>query len=412
MSGAKWWAASLLPGVMVLDGLDLLLASLSAPVLAREWHLTKSALTPLLAAALIGMTVGSLVGSWAGDRIGRRPVIVASVLLFALGTIACGFAGGAWQFAVLRFVSGLGFGAATPCVAAMMSESIPQRHVGRALGVMSIGIPVGGALSALVMSWVLPLYGWRLGFFGAGGLCLAFALLLFRRLPESPAFIGTSPGRPASGDPPAGQENRFRLLFASRNRRINAGLYLATFASALAIYASGSWLTIILTELKLPLATAIRGSAVTGLAAIIGSLTAGWTVARLGSRATLLLAVALGFTAAVTLAVASGTLHGNELEIAMFVNLFLFGLFAGGIQPSFYLVAARAYPAQIRSTGLGMNAAIARAGTVLSSFVGSAALAWSGASGFYAGIAVLVGCTGLAVLLIDRHTPGIRDRGT
>ena len=417
MTSAAWWVAALLTGVMVLDGLDLLLASLSAPVLAREWSLTKSALAPLLAAALIGMTVGSLVGSWAADRIGRRPVVVASVLLFGVGAIACGFAGSAWLFGVLRFASGVGFGAATPCVAAMMSESIPQRRVGRALGVMSIGIPVGGALCALVTSWVLPRFGWRPCFLGAGGLCLAFALLLFRRLPESPSFIEMSLGRSMSGAPgdrPARQENRFRLLFASSNRRVNAGLYLASFASALAIYASGSWLTIILTELKLPLAIAIRGTAVTSLAAIIGSLTAGWMVARLGSRAMLLLAVTLGFTAALTLAAASGTLQGDELKIVMFAGLCLFGLFTGGIQPSLYLVAARAYPAQIRSTGLGMNAVVARAGTILSSFAGSALLALSGASGFYVGIAVLVACAALAILLIDRHTPGVRvrERGT
>ncbi|TPG16759.1 MFS transporter [Sphingomonas koreensis] len=411
--GAVVPLVALLTGVTVLEGLDLTLASLAAPALATEWQLSKSGLTPLLAAALVGMTIGALVGSWVADRIGRRPVIIASVVVFAAGTIACGFAYRPMVFAALRLASGLGFGAATPSIAALMSEWVPRRQLGKALGVMTIGIPVGGSIGALATSWLLPHLGWRFCFVGAGTVCMVFVVLLLRRLPESPVFstgrmVEKATGHPGivSGRPE--KVGRLGLLFAAGLRRFNVGLYLAVFASALAIYASGGWVTVNLTEMGLPLGLALRASAVTGMAAVVGALGAGWAVARLGSRATMMLAVLLGLAAASMLALAPGRLTRSNLEIVVVVGLALFGLFTGGIQPSIYLVAARAYPAEIRSLGLGASSIMGRAGAVLSTFLGSALLALDGLGGFYTGIAVLVVCTGAGVILIDRHLPGSR----
>ena len=405
--------AGLLTGVTVLEGLDLTLASLAAPVLATEWQLTKSGLAPLLAAALVGMAVGALVGSWVADRVGRRPVIIASLAIFAAGTIACGFADRPIIFAVLRLASGFGFGAATPSVAALMSESIPRRQLGRALGVMTIGIPVGGAVGALSTSWLLPRLGWRFCFAAAGVICMVYAVLLVRRLPESPVFstvriLEKATGRPGFERPQRPEQGKFRALFAEGFWRFNLGLYLTVFASALAIYASSGWVTVNLTELGLPLALALRASAVTGLSAVVGSLGAGWVVARLGSRTTMLFAVSSGLLAAVMLALTPGRLAGSHLQIVVVVSLALFGLFTGGIQPSIYLVAARAYPAHIRSLGLGVSSIMGRAGAVLSTFLGGAMLALDGLTGFYGCVAILIIFTGIGVVLINRH---VSDEG-
>ncbi len=76
----------------VLDGLDIQIVAFVLPSLVREWHLAGSQLTWLIAAGLVGMGVGAGVGGAVGDRRGRKPVLLASVAMFAVFTLAATFA--------------------------------------------------------------------------------------------------------------------------------------------------------------------------------------------------------------------------------------------------------------------------------------------------------------------------------
>ena len=415
--------AGLLTLVMIFDGIDLQFAAFSAPLLMKLWHLTKPGFAPLLAAAMIGMAFGSVIGSWAGDRFGRRPVIVFSVGFFGLLTVICGRIESPTLFVVCRFLSGLGFGAAFPVAATLMSEWMPRRAAGRAISVMTIGIPLGGLVGALAASWLLPHFGWRDCFTGIGAACLVLSAVLLWRLPESVGFLmlrrrvreadalvarAFSAVRPLA---PTGQIAEpaaagSAALFDRANRRLNVGLWLAVLANSFATYAIGGWLTVILVDLHLPLAVALRGPATVGLCAIVGALAVGSIVLRFGSRSTMFTLAAFAVLSALVacVAVTSTSPFGGMFSI-LFACLGVGGFCAGGLQPAYYVLATGAYDTRTRSRGVGVAAMMGRIGAIFSSFVGAAVLAVGHASGFFFLIAGLGAVAAIGIAIINRHIP-------
>src|SRR4051812_30652840 len=87
----------------VLDGLDIQLVAFVLPSLVREWNLAGSQLTWLIAAGLVGMGIGAGIGGALGDRFGRKPVLLGSVAIFAIFTLAAMFAADVTQLTLLRF---------------------------------------------------------------------------------------------------------------------------------------------------------------------------------------------------------------------------------------------------------------------------------------------------------------------
>ena len=414
--------ATLLTSVMILEGLDLQLASFSAPVLMAEWHLSKPQLAPLLAAAMIGMAVGSLIGSWAGDRVGRKATLVGSVAFFGLMTAACETAFDPRYFIAYRFLSGLGFGAAFPVATAMMSEWMPNRAAGKAISIMTIGIPVGTMVGAFATSLMLPQLGWKYCFAAAGSLCLLFSAFLFWLLPESPSYLMLNDRRSeatallikawkrpiapellsAASDP---KVQNARGLFGRRNSRVNIGLWLAVLANSCATYVNTNWLTVVLVGFGLPLATALRGPLTISFSAIAGALLVGSLLNRLGSRRTMLLFTGLAAASALAMSAAAYAWpQGRPLYTALFIGLAVTGFCTGGLQPAFYVLAARVYDTGIRARGIGIAALVGRVGAILSSFLGGAVLAMAHESGYFAMIGTLVAISIVGILIVDRHT--------
>jgi AAHS family 4-hydroxybenzoate transporter-like MFS transporter len=117
---------------LVIDGLDLQLLSFAAPPILAEWGISEAAFGPAMAAALVGMAIGNGAGGWPADRYGRRPVLIASVLIFGLGTFATAISPDLPVLIALRTLCGLGFGAAVPGVVLLVVEWLPRRLHGPA----------------------------------------------------------------------------------------------------------------------------------------------------------------------------------------------------------------------------------------------------------------------------------------
>ena len=421
----QWAVAAMLVGVMMLDGLDLQIAAFSATRLMSEWHLSKLQFSPLLAAAMIGMAVGSLLGSWAGDRYGRRPSLVASVAFFGAMTVICAGAISPRTFILCRFLGGLGLGAAFPIATTLMNEWMPPRTAGKAISIMTLGIPAGIVLGALAASRFLPQFGWHACFAGAGVLCLLFSLFLLWKLPESPGYLLLKNRQQeayaqlsrAWKRPVETRRDVFRLepkqesgrgLLRRANARVNLGLWLGVLSASFGTYSIGSWVTVILVGLRLPLATALHGPLTFSLSAILGALVVGWVLLRLGSRLTMLLLALLILAGAVTMSAAAYALpHDGHLFTVLFIGLAIEGFGYGALQAALYVLAAAAYDTAVRARGVGVAALMGRLGVILSSFVGGAVLTLGHASGFFALIAVLAAVTAGGMLIVDRHIPRV-----
>ena len=177
--------------IAVLDGYDLACMSFVVPVLGKEWGIDKAALGVLLASGLVGMAVGSLGLSPFADKVGRKPMILCSLAVLTLGSLACGLSDTKTQLLLSRAFTGIGIGALVPLMGTINAEFANARNRSFAVACTAIGLPLGGAIGGLVSAAVLAGHDWHWVFLiGAiAGAVMILVAAVF--LPESPAFLIT-----------------------------------------------------------------------------------------------------------------------------------------------------------------------------------------------------------------------------
>jgi putative sialic acid transporter len=170
----------------MLDSFDVMLYALVLAVMMHDLHISAPTAGWLGSIALLSGAAGGIVFGVIADRFGRTRALMASVLIYSVATAACGFAQSIWQLAIFRIILGFGMGGEWASGAALVSETWPDRHRGKALGLMQSAWAIGYAAAAIVTWLVLPRGGWRAVFFV--GILPALLILWVRRRVEEPAI--------------------------------------------------------------------------------------------------------------------------------------------------------------------------------------------------------------------------------
>ena len=194
-----------------LDAFDVMLFSLTLASIIPELGLTKAQAGALGSITLLGGAAGGLIFGHIADRYGRTRAMIASMLLYSVFTAACGLSQTLWQFAIFRALLGLGMGGEWASGAALVSETWPAKHRGRALGFMQSAWAIGFAAAALVVGFVLPRWGWRVVFFV--GIIPAFFTLWVRRNVQEPELWKANRRAVASATPSTPPARRFSDIF-------------------------------------------------------------------------------------------------------------------------------------------------------------------------------------------------------
>jgi MFS family permease len=172
----------------MLDAMDVLLYSFVLNDIRREFALSDRTSGLLIALPLASSAVGGALFGWLADRIGRTRALTASIAVYSLATAACGVAQSVEQLALFRIVLGLGMGGEWATGAALVAETWPAAHRGKALGLMQSAWAIGYAAAAAVNALVLPVWGWR-GVFLAGVAPAIVTLWIRRSVEESPVWL-------------------------------------------------------------------------------------------------------------------------------------------------------------------------------------------------------------------------------
>ncbi|MGC2639088.1 MAG: MFS transporter [Acidobacteriaceae bacterium] len=171
----------------MLDSMDVMLYALLLGPVQQEMHLSASVSGAMMSATLVSAAAGGILFGWFADRAGRVRALTGSVLIYSIATALCGFTHTAVQLMLCRVVLGLGMGGEWASGAALVAETWPARHRGKALALVQSSWAVGFALGAALVAVILPRFGWRAVFF-AGVAPALIALWVQRSLHEPDAW--------------------------------------------------------------------------------------------------------------------------------------------------------------------------------------------------------------------------------
>ena len=173
---------------MFFDGYDLYVAG---GVLASTLQ-TKFSTLPqnlqFLSMTFVGMTVGSLVTGFVGDRMGRRFTYQFNLLIFGLASLAAAFAQDMSQLIVCRLIQGLGLGAEIVVGYSTLTEFVAPATRGRWLSFMAFLTVCGFPATAILGYLIIPTWGWR-PMFVIAGIGSLIVWYLRKNLPESPRWL-------------------------------------------------------------------------------------------------------------------------------------------------------------------------------------------------------------------------------
>ena len=380
----QWLIFLMCFAIVLFDGFDTAAIGFIAPSLMSEWHIDKPSLAPVLSAALLGLAFGAVLAGPVSDRLGRRVPLIASVLIFGLACFGSAYATNLTQFTALRFITGIGLGAALPNAVTMMSEYSQDRWRATVTNLMSCGFPLGASFGGFLAAWLIPHFGWRGVLVVGGGAPLLLSIVLLTTFPESVRYmvarrhpverIRATLARIAasaadaksftmSEEAPAVSGKGGIQVVLSREYIVGSlMLWLAFFMGLVIIYGSINWLTVLLKDAGLPPQRATLVSALFPLGGV-GAVFCGMLMDRFNP--TRVIAVCYALTAISIYCV--GQAVGNLGLLVLIV--FVAGVLVNTAQSSMPALAAGFYPTQGRGTGVGWMFGIGRLGGIAGSFL-------------------------------------------
>lgn len=381
-----WLVMGLCALLLIFDGYDLFIYGVVLPVIMEEWGLTPLEAGALGSYALFGMMFGALVFGTLADHIGRKKGIIICFLLFSVATVLNGFASSPSEFAVYRFLAGLGCGGLMPNVVALMNEYSPKKLRSTLVALMFSGYSLGGMCAAGLGIYVLPTFGWQAMFFAAVVPLILLPLVIWY-LPESVGFLirkgrtdearamlsRVQPELALAADAQlqmqdtSGQKTSVLDLFRGGRLMGTLSIWVAFFCCLLMVYALGSWLPKLMANAGYSLGSSLSFLLALNFGGMFGAILGGW----LGDRFDLGKVVVAFFL----VSVASISLLGFKTPTPVLYTLItIAGATVIGTQILLYAAAAQFYGLSIRSTGLGWASGIGRNGAIVGPLLGGALL--------------------------------------
>ena len=370
--------------IVLLDGLDTAAIGYIAPSLLKEWGLTKAALAPVLSAALFGLAAGALLSGPIADRIGRKMMLIASVTIFGIGCLCSAFSPDLMTLTILRFITGIGLGAAMPNAVTMISEFSPDQRRSVITNAMFTGFPLGAACGGFLAAWIIPQFGWRTVLLVGGITPLVLLIGLIFFMPESIRFMVSRQAnatkilsvlRKISSDvidagsfymtevkKNVNNKSSLGVVLSKQYRLGSLMLWISYFMGLVIFYALINWMPILFKDAGLAPRNATLISALFPLGGV-GAIVFGLLMDRFNANKV----IAIGYLLTALSVCAIGQMAGNVFGLVVVV--FLAGAIMNTSQSSLPALAAAYYPTMGRATGVSWMLGIGRFGGIAGSYL-------------------------------------------
>lgn len=386
VSRAQWATVVLCFLVVLADGFDTAAIGYIAPSLTELWSISKADLSPVLSASLFGVAIGALLAGPIGDRAGRKSVVIGAAVFFGITTLATAFVNTLTTLTILRFITGIGLGAAIPNCVTLVAEYAPRRYRSLLVNATYCGFPVGAAVGGFASIWLIPNFGWHSVLVVGGLIPLILAVFVAALVPESVRYLvsrGASVQRVRSilsrlGDLGTAPIKRFVLTEAAAPKSNSAlstilssnyligtiMLWVVYFMGLVVFYLLTSWMPLLMSDAGFTAANAALLTALFPLGGGIGTIFSGWLMDRMNPHKV----VAGGYVLTAIFIYLVGQQMGDIGLLA--VLIFIAGTAMNGAQSSMPAIAAAFYPTDARATGVAFMYGVGRMGGIAGVFLG------------------------------------------
>ncbi|MDM9639199.1 MFS transporter [Acinetobacter nosocomialis] len=404
--------------IVAIDGFDTAAVGFIAPALKAEWGLQATDLAPLFGAGLFGLMAGALIFGPLSDKLGRKPILIGSVIMFGIASVFASFSADLQTLIIWRFLTGLGLGGALPNAITLTSEYAPTSRRSNLVTMMFCGFTVGSALGGIFSAQLLPHIGWHGILLIGGVLPLATVPFLYFLLPESIRFLVLKKKStekiekiihrivPHLNSIPTLVPTVNEVEKSSLKDLFNKGFALGTFLiwftffmSLLIIYMISSWMPTLLTNQGFNLSNASWLTSIFQIGGTIGAIVLGLLMDKMD--ATKILSTAYVFGGFFLICLGFGIEQANTV-LLMFA---MFGVGAGisGSQVGANAFASGFYPTHCRATGVSWANAVGRSGSIGGSIMGGWLMSLNLSSFEILSIlAIPAFCAAVSLLLIKR----------
>lgn len=367
----------------MLDGFDITAMAVVASAVSTDLQLTPDRLGWIFSFALAGMMGGAMFLAPVSDIIGRRKLIILAVALIGISILFTATATTLVEFIVLRFISGLGAGAMLASQAALASEYSPDKYKALSVAAVTSGYPLGAMMTSVIAGYIMPDYGWRGMFWFGGLLTLSMVIVAWLFIPESLKFLFRR--RPDDAlerinkiltklkketidempevledeeEHPGFVDGMLRLLHKDQ-RKTTITLWAAFLMCFSTLYFLMSWIPKLMEDSGFDATVGRQAFFLFNLGGVMGIYLMGWLSTKY--KLTDMICY-LSIASAVGMVIFA--LAPTQLNLLLVLTL-LIGILQQGGFTGLYGAAAKAYPTNIRSTGIGWAIGLGRLGAVI-----------------------------------------------
>jgi len=355
------------------DAMNSGLISFALPLIKKDMMLDNIITSFLLSAWLIGMLIGAIIQGMLSDLLGRKKVILISLLLYTLPTILCSLAYSWYTLFILRLLAGLGSSGYMVVASTLLSEYTPYKYRGAFTSILESAWAFGWLLASYIGLILGPNLGWRNIFLSSSISLIAIPIILvyvpesiryllnkkrFKEVEEISFKILGEKIEITNIKKSINSRIGLKTLFSKKYRKRTLMLWIHWFCIVLAYWGIFLWLPQILYSRGISLIKSLQYSFIITLAQIPGYWSGAYLIEKIGRKKLLIIYISMAGLG--SLLFWTSKTYFEALIYGIVISFFNLGAWGAT-----YAYTPELYPTSVRGTGSGWANGIGRIGGIL-----------------------------------------------